>query len=69
MSAEIENINIGNKDIDEQIEMMISNAEEDLKEEQREYLNECQNRQNVYELLKAKVTIKKLVDIVEANNS
>jgi trigger factor len=67
--AEIENINIGNKDIDEQIEMMISNAEEDLKEEQREYLNECQNRQNVYELLKAKVTIKKLVDIVEANNS
>jgi hypothetical protein len=38
------------------------------KGEQSEYLNDEQNRQNVYDLLKARKTIKKLAEIAKVSN-
>lgn len=66
-AANIENINISDKEIDEEIEGIINEAG-DSKEEQRELLNDYHNRLNLYELVKARKTLKVLTEIVKANN-
>ena len=67
-AAKAENIEVDDEEVDEEIERMISGSNEE-KREQREYLNDDQNRQNVYNLLKARKTIKKLVEIVKASKN
>jgi trigger factor len=64
--AKIENINISDKEIDDEIECMISDVG-DSKEEQRNFLNDYQNRLNIYEIVKARKTLKQLTDIVKTN--
>jgi trigger factor len=66
-AANIENISISDKEIDDEIESMINEAG-DSKQEQRELFNDYQNRLNLYELIKARKTLKKMTDIVKANN-
>ncbi len=64
--AKLENIEVKASEIDEEIEKIIS-EEKEGKEDQHVYLNDEQNQKNIYELLKARKTIKKLVEIVKAN--
>ena len=66
--AKIENIEVSDKELAEEIEKMISEAG-DGKEERREHLNHGQNRQNVYDIVKARKTIKKLTEIVQSSNN
>jgi trigger factor len=65
--SKAENIEVDDKEIDEEIESMIVDAGE-AKEEQRVYLNDGQNRQNVRDIVKARKIIKKLTEIVKNNN-
>ena len=67
-TAKAENIEVDDEEVNEEIEQMISEADNG-KEEQREYLNDEQNRQNVYDLVKARKTINKLTEIVQASNN
>jgi trigger factor len=67
-AAKAENIEIDDAEVAEEIERMIGNAAEEEREEQREYFNYDQNRQDVYELIKARKTIKRLVEIVKVSN-
>jgi trigger factor len=67
-AAKAENIEIDDAEVAEEIERMIGNAAEEEREEQREYFNYNQNRQDVYELIKARKTIKRLVEIVKVSN-
>jgi trigger factor len=67
-AAKAEGITVTEPEIDEEIENMIKDAGQRA-EELRQYMNEYNNRMNVESLLKARKTIKKLVEIVQANNS
>ncbi len=61
--ARLENIDVDYKEVDKEIEKILTGLEE--KEEKREYLNNRQSRQNIYELLKARKTVKSLAVIVQ----
>jgi trigger factor len=63
-----ENIGVELIEIDEEIERMVEGVGEESSI-QRDYLNEEQSRQNIYELNKAKKAIRRLVQIVGNNNN
>ena len=65
--AKTEYIEVTDNEVGEEIEQMISSADEE-KEQERSFLNDHPNRQNVYNILKARKTIRKLTEIVENNN-
>jgi trigger factor len=66
--AKSENIDVDDWEIEEEIEHMISGADEE-REKQREGLSSYQNRQNVYSLLKARKTVNRLAEIVKTANN
>jgi trigger factor len=66
-AAKTENIEVNDNDVGEEIEQMISSSGED-KEQQRSFLNDYPNRQNIFNIIKARKTVNKLVEIVQDNN-
>ncbi|MFZ7132828.1 MAG: trigger factor [Eubacteriales bacterium] len=65
--AGFENIDVSDDEVDEAIERMINETGEG-KEEQRMYFNDFQNRQNLYEVIKARKTINRLTEIVRVSD-
>jgi trigger factor len=63
--ADKEKIEIKDNEVDEEIENILNNSDD--KESQNEYFNDDTNRQNVYSLLKARKTIKRISDIIRNN--
>lgn len=64
--AKNEKIDVDDLEIDEYIDMMISEINEDKKEDQRQYFDECNNRQCIHDIIKARKTINRLTEIVLA---
>ncbi len=66
--ARVEEITVTEQEIDAEIEEMIKDAGP-RKDEYRQYMQEENNRLNVESMVRARKTIKRLVEIVQANNS
>ncbi|MDD4873710.1 MAG: trigger factor [Dehalococcoidales bacterium] len=65
--AKTEGVQVDNEEVNVEIEHIISDSN-DQKDESREYLRDYQNRQNVSDMLRARKTIRKLVEIVKSSN-
>jgi trigger factor len=66
--ARVEEITVTEQEIDAEIEEMIKDAGP-RKDEYRQYMQEENNRLNVESMVRARKTIKRLVEIAQANNS
>jgi trigger factor len=64
--AKNERIDADDLEINEYIDMMISEVDEKQKEEQRQYFDEYNNRQCIRDIIKARKTIDRLTEIVSA---